>query len=225
MLEAESSTATTRNGASCATRTSTNTSSSSLRALPALRDRVAADMRLEGLPREKVLATIVSLLEKTLIRVGNAEYAEKNKSYGLTTMRRKHVAVGRGVLRFDFTGKSGKQWKLRVEDKRITAIVKRCAEIPGHELFQYLDDDGQPRTVDSGDVNAYIKDITGEDFSAAISAPGRGRFWRRWRCPSSRSTTATPRRSATSSPRSRASQSSSATRPPSAASATCTRKS
>ncbi|MBR0821464.1 DNA topoisomerase IB [Bradyrhizobium liaoningense] len=135
-------------------------------ALPALRDRVAADMKLEGLPREKVLATIVSLLEKTLIRIGNAEYAEKNKSYGLTTMRRKHVAVGRGVLRFDFTGKSGKQWKLRVEDKRIAAIVKRCAEIPGHELFKYLDDDGQPRTVDSGDVNAYIKDITGEDFSA-----------------------------------------------------------
>jgi len=135
-------------------------------ALPALRERVAADMKRDGLPREKVLATIVSLLEKTLIRVGNAEYAEKNKSYGLTTMRRKHVAVGRGVLRFDFTGKSGKQWKLRVEDRRIAAIVKRCAEIPGHELFKYLDDDGQPRTVDSGDVNAYIKDITGEDFSA-----------------------------------------------------------
>ncbi|WP_275170245.1 DNA topoisomerase IB [Bradyrhizobium sp. CSS354] len=135
-------------------------------ALPALRERVAADMKRDGLPREKVLATIVSLLEKTLIRVGNAEYAEQNKSYGLTTMRRKHVAVGRGVLRFDFTGKSGKQWKLRVEDKRIVAIVKRCAEIPGHELFKYLDEDGQPRTVDSGDVNAYIKDITGEDFSA-----------------------------------------------------------
>src|SRR3954470_22448332 len=135
-------------------------------ALPALRERVAADMKRDGLPREKVLATIVSLLEKTLIRGGNAEYAEKNKSYGLTTMRRKHVAVGRGVLRFDFTGKSGKQWKLRVEDKRIAAIVKRCAEIPGHELFKYLDEDGQPRTVDSGDVNAYIKDITGEDFSA-----------------------------------------------------------
>ncbi|WP_368507789.1 hypothetical protein [Bradyrhizobium lupini] len=82
------------------------------------------------------------------------------------TMRRKHVEVGRGVLRFDFRGKSGKQWKLRVEDKRIAAIVKRCAEIPGHELFKYLDDDGQPRTIDSGDVNAYIKDITDEDFSA-----------------------------------------------------------
>ncbi|WP_369525451.1 DNA topoisomerase IB [Bradyrhizobium japonicum] len=98
--------------------------------------------------------------------MGNAEYAEKNKSYGLTTMRRKHVAISRGALRFEFTGKSGKQWKLRVEDKRIAAIVKRCADIPGHELFKYIDGDGEPRTVDSGDVNAYIKEITGEDFSA-----------------------------------------------------------
>ncbi|MGY4368815.1 DNA topoisomerase-1 [Bradyrhizobium sp. LB1.3] len=135
-------------------------------ALPELRARVAADMELDGLPREKVLATIVSLLEKTLIRVGNAEYAEKNKSYGLTTMRRKHVEIGRGVLRFDFTGKSGKQWKLQVDDRRIAAIAKRCAEIPGHELFKYLDDDDQPRTVDSGDVNEYIKDITKQDFTA-----------------------------------------------------------
>jgi DNA topoisomerase I len=135
-------------------------------ALPALRVRVISDMKLEGLPREKILATIVSLLERTLIRVGNAEYAEKNRSYGLTTMRRKHVAIGRGVLRFDFTGKSGKQWKLQVEDRRIAAIVKRCAEIPGNELFKYVADDGTPRTVDSGDVNAYIKDVTKEEFSA-----------------------------------------------------------
>jgi DNA topoisomerase-1 len=135
-------------------------------ALPALRCRVASDMKRDGLPREKVLATIVSLLEKTLIRVGNAEYAEQNKSYGLTTIHRKHVAIGRGVLRFDFTGKSGKQWKLQVEDKRIAAIVKRCAEIPGHELFKYRDGDGQSRTVDSGDVNQYIREITQQDFSA-----------------------------------------------------------
>lgn len=135
-------------------------------ALPALREKVTSDMKLDGLPREKVLATIVSLLEKTLIRVGNAEYAQKNKSYGLTTMRRKHVAIGRGVLRFDFTGKSGKQWKLQVQDKRIVAIVKRCAEIPGHELFKYLDDEGQSRTVDSGDVNGYIREITQQDFTA-----------------------------------------------------------
>ena len=135
-------------------------------ALPALRARVASDMRRDGLPREKVLATIVSLLEKTLVRVGNAEYAQTNKSYGLTTMRRKHVAIGRGVLRFEFTGKSGKQWKLQVENKRIAAIVKRCAEIPGHELFKYIDDDGAWRTVDSGDVNECIKEITRQDFSA-----------------------------------------------------------
>src|SRR6185312_3913170 len=134
-------------------------------ALPALRDRVASDMKRDGLPREKVLATIVSLLEKTLIRVGNAEYAEKNKSYGLTTMRRKHVEIGREVLRFDFTGKSGKQWKLRVQDRRIAAIVKRCAEIPGHELFKYLDGETS-RTIDSGDVNDYIKDVTEAEFSA-----------------------------------------------------------
>jgi DNA topoisomerase-1 len=135
-------------------------------ALPALRARVASDMELDDLPRDKVLATIVSLLEKTLIRVGNAEYAEQNNSYGLTTMRRKHVAVGRGILRFDFTGKSGKQWKLQVQDKRIAAIVKHCAEIPGHELFKYLDDDGASHTVDSGDVNAYIRDVTSQDFTA-----------------------------------------------------------
>src|SRR6201992_3233905 len=135
-------------------------------ALPTLRARASKHMKLEGLPRQKVLATIVSLLEKTLIRVGNAEYAEQNKSYGLTTMRRKHVAIGRGVLRFDFTGKSGKQWKLQVEDRRIAAIVKRCAEIPGHELFKYLDGDGESRTVDSGDVNQYIREITQQDFSA-----------------------------------------------------------
>ena len=135
-------------------------------ALPALRARVASDMKFDGLPRQKVLATIVSLLEKTLIRVGNAEYAERNKSYGLTTMRRKHVAIDRGVLRFDFTGKSGKQWKLRVQDRRIAAIVKRCAEIPGHELFKYLEDEGQARTIDSGDVNGYIREITQQDFTA-----------------------------------------------------------
>lgn len=135
-------------------------------ALAQLRRRVAADMRRDGLPREKVLATIVSLLEKTLIRVGNVEYASQNKSYGLTTMRRKHVDIKGGTLRFEFTGKSGKQWKLQVQDKRIVAITKRCADIPGHELFKYLDEEGQPRTIDSGDVNAYIKDITQQDFTA-----------------------------------------------------------
>ncbi|MBW7962725.1 DNA topoisomerase IB [Bradyrhizobium sp. BR 10261] len=135
-------------------------------ALPGLRFRVAADMKREGLPREKILATVVSLLEKTLIRVGNAEYANTNNSYGLTTMRRRHVAVKGSTLKFEFTGKSGKQWKLSVEDRRIAAIVKHCADLPGHELFKYLDDNGEPRTIDSGDVNAYIKEITRQDFTA-----------------------------------------------------------
>ena len=135
-------------------------------ALPLLRQRVAADMKRDGLPREKVLATIVSLLEKTLIRVGNSEYANQNKSYGLTTMRRKHVEIKGSTLRFEFTGKSGKQWKLQVQDRRIAAIVRRCSEMPGHELFKYLDDEGQVGTIDSGDVNAYIKEITRQDFTA-----------------------------------------------------------
>jgi DNA topoisomerase I len=189
-------------------------------ALPALRGRIASDMKRDGLPREKVLATIVSLLKKTLIRVGNAEYAEQNKSYGLTTMRRKHVAIGRGVLRFDFTGKSGKQWKLQVED-RIAAIVKRCAEIPGHELFKYLDDDGGSRTVDSGDVNQYIREITQQDFSAKDFRTWAGTVLAASRCRSSRSTAARPKPRGTSSPPSRRWRSSSATLRLSVARATC----
>jgi DNA topoisomerase-1 len=135
-------------------------------ALPGLRERVAADMKREGLPREKVLATVVSLLEKTLIRVGNAEYANTNKSYGLTTMRRKHVAIKGSTLRFEFTGKSGKHWSLAVEDRRIASVVRHSADFAGHELFKYLDEEGQPRPIDSGDVNAYIKEITQQDFTA-----------------------------------------------------------
>jgi DNA topoisomerase-1 len=189
-------------------------------ALPELRSRITSDTKLDGLPREKVLATIVSLLEKTLIRVGNAEHAETNK--GLTTMRRKHVAIGRGVLRFEFTGKSGKQWKLQVEDKRIAGIVKRCAEIPGHELFKYLDDAGEPHTVDSGDVNEYIKAITQQDFSAKDFGHGRGLPPSHSR--NSRNTTARQKPSATSSPQSRWSQSSSAIRLPFAENAMSTQK-
>ena len=135
-------------------------------ALPLLRRRISSDLKRDGLPREKVLATIVSLLEKTLIRVGNSEYANENKSYGLTTMRRRHVDIKGSALRFEFTGKSGKQWKLQVQDKRIVSIVKRCSEIPGHELFKYLDNNDAVRMVDSGDVNAYIKEITLRDFTA-----------------------------------------------------------
>jgi DNA topoisomerase-1 len=147
-------------------------------ALPALRNRVATDMKLDGLPREKVLATIVSLLEKMLIRVGNTQYAENNKSYRLTTMRRKHVGVGPGVRRFDFTGKSGKQWKLRVEDKRLAAIAKRCGEIPGHELFKYWTmTDSLTPSIPATSM------LTSRTLQARISAPrtselGREQFWR-----------------------------------------------
>lgn len=134
--------------------------------LPTLRRRISIDMRRKALPRQKVLATATSLLDKTLIRVGNHEYAAANKSFGLTTLRRKHAAIRNGALRLEFTGKSGKQWNLRITDKRIIGIVKRCAEIPGHHLFKYIDDDGRACTISSGDVNGYIKDVMDEDFTA-----------------------------------------------------------
>jgi len=134
--------------------------------LPALRRRITGDMTRDGLPRQKVLATVACLLDKTLIRVGNQEYATANKSYGLTTLRRKHAAVKNGELRLEFIGKSGKRWNLRISDRRIVSIVKRCAEIPGHDLFKYIDDDGHVCAVGSGEVNAYIKDAMEDDFSA-----------------------------------------------------------
>jgi DNA topoisomerase-1 len=134
--------------------------------LPRLRRRISADMRRKALSREKVQATVVSLLDKTLIRVGNHRYAAANKSFGLTTLRRKHAAIKNGVLRLEFTGKSGKRWNLRINDRRIIGIVKRCAEIPGHDLFKYIDNDGHVCTIGSGDVNGYIKDAMGDDFTA-----------------------------------------------------------
>ncbi len=136
------------------------------RALPALRERVAQHMALRGLPREKVLATVVHLLESTLIRVGNADYARQNKSYGLTTLRDGHVAVDGGGLRFSFKGKSGKTWKLQVKDRRVARIVKACQDLPGQHLFQYVDEDGQQQKVTSSDVNAYLREIAGADITA-----------------------------------------------------------
>ena len=135
------------------------------RALPAIRRRVAEDMALRGLPREKVLATVVNLLETTLIRVGNDDYAKENKSYGLTTLRNPHVKVEGPQLRFQFKGKSGKTWRLQVKDRRIAKIVRACQELPGQRLFQYQDD-GELREVTSADVNAYLKEITGRDITA-----------------------------------------------------------
>lgn len=136
------------------------------RRLPELRARVEADMGKAGLPRDKVLATVVYLLEHTLIRVGNDDYVKQNKSYGLTTLRDKHVAVQGSELRFQFKGKSGKTWNLKLKDRRIAKIVKACQEIPGQELFQYVDGDGERRDVTSSDVNGYLKEITGEDVTA-----------------------------------------------------------
>jgi DNA topoisomerase I len=135
-------------------------------ALPAIRAKVRAHMMLPGLPREKVMATIVHLLETTLIRVGNDDYAKQNKSYGLTTLKNRHVTVSGAEIRFRFTGKSGKQWSLQVKDRRIAKIIKACQELPGQELLQYLDADGTPQDVTSSDVNAYLKEITGQDITA-----------------------------------------------------------
>jgi DNA topoisomerase-1 len=135
-------------------------------ALPRIRKRVNADLARHGLPREKVLATVVRLLETTFIRVGNEEYAKTNRSYGLTTMRNKHVDVSGGTIAFHFRGKSGIEHTIGIEDRRVAHIVTRCKELPGAELFQYLDDEGKRQAIDSGDVNAYLEEITGERFTA-----------------------------------------------------------
>jgi DNA topoisomerase-1 len=136
------------------------------RVLPKLRARVAADQRLAGLPREKVLATLVHLLETTLIRVGNEEYARDNGSYGLTTLRNRHLDIEGSRLIFKFAGKSGKRHNVDVHSPRLARIVRRMRELPGQELFQYLDDDGIARSVASTDVNAYLREAVGGDFSA-----------------------------------------------------------
>ena len=135
-------------------------------ALPTIRARVAEHMSLRGLPREKVLATVVHLLETTLIRVGNDEYAKANQSYGLTTLRTEHVEVEGPEVRFRFTGKSGKQWSLAMRDRRVARIIRACQELPGQDLLQYFDDDKTLRALSSGDVNTYLKEIAGRDITA-----------------------------------------------------------
>ena len=136
------------------------------RALPSVRAKLAEHMALRGLPREKVLATVVHLLESTLIRVGNDDYARTNKSYGLTTLRNPHVKVEGAELRFQFKGKSGKTWRLQLKDRRVAKIVRACQELPGQRLFQYQDEQGEVREVTSADVNAYLKEVTGSDITA-----------------------------------------------------------
>jgi len=135
-------------------------------ALPKIRRRTDADLRKPGLPREKVLAAVVQLLEKTLIRVGNEEYAKDNGSFGLTTFRDQHAKIKGGSVRFEFKGKSGVGHAIDLQDKRLAKIVKACRDLPGYELFQYVDGDGRRQTVDSADVNAYLRDISGQDFTA-----------------------------------------------------------
>lgn len=135
-------------------------------ALPQIRERVEQDLALRGLPRQKVLATIVRLMETTLIRVGNEEYARENKSYGLTTMRNKHVEVDGSTVTFRFQGKSGIKHSVDITDRRIARIVQRCEDLPGYELFQYVERDGMTHSVDSADVNEYLREIAGQEFTA-----------------------------------------------------------
>jgi DNA topoisomerase-1 len=136
------------------------------RALPFIRRRVEKDLAQPGLPREKILATVVRLLEVTLIRVGNEEYARQNESFGLATMRDRHVRVNGSALRFEFRGKSGILHAVDVEDRRLARIVRQSRDLPGFELFQYVDAAGERRAIDAADVNAYLKSIAGDEFTA-----------------------------------------------------------
>jgi DNA topoisomerase I len=134
--------------------------------LPRLRARLEEDLAKPGLPREKVLATVVRLLECTAIRVGNDEYARSNRSFGLTTLQDRHVEISGSTLRFEFRGKSGKVHRVALSDRRLARIVARCQALPGADLFQYEDDEGKQVAIGSGDVNDYLRDITGEEFTA-----------------------------------------------------------
>jgi DNA topoisomerase I len=147
--------------------------------LPAVRRRVDADLALPGIPREKVLATVVQLLQTTLIRVGNDEYARDNGAYGLTTFRNKHARVSGAEITFVFTGKSGLRHEVHAQDRRVARVLRRCQEIPGQRLFQYLDDDGAPAAVHSHDVNDYLRDaaeadITAKDFRTWVATVSAG---------------------------------------------------
>jgi DNA topoisomerase-1 len=136
------------------------------RALPRIRQQVEQALALPGLPREKVLATVLRLLETTMIRIGNAEYARANKSFGLTTLCNRHVEVGSRAVTFRFRGKSGVMHDIRLQDARVARIIRRMRDLPGQELFQYLDDAGQTHCIDSSDVNDYLRQISGEDYTA-----------------------------------------------------------
>lgn len=136
------------------------------RALPAIRRHVDTDLARAGLPREKVLAAVVRLMERTLARVGNPEYARKNDSFGLTTLKNRHVHITRGKIELDFRAKSGVHHHSVVSDRKLARIVRNCRDLPGSELFQYVDDDGGRHSVDSGDVNEYLRTISGREITA-----------------------------------------------------------
>ena len=136
------------------------------KALPKVRAQVDQDMSRRGMPAEKVLATIVYLLEHTMIRVGNSDYVKQNKSHGLTTLRNRHVSLDGNKMRFRFRGKSGKEWDLGLHDRRVARIVRAAQDIPGQHLFQYLDDEGDLHQVTSSEVNAYLRDISGRQITA-----------------------------------------------------------
>ena len=136
------------------------------KALTGIRERVKADLAFPGLPRQKVLATIISLMERTYIRVGNQEYAKENGSYGLTTLRNKHVEVKGSQVIFSFQGKSKVHHTVSLEDRRLARVIKQCEELPGYELFQYVDESGERHVVDSSDVNEYLREIAGQHFTA-----------------------------------------------------------
>jgi DNA topoisomerase-1 len=136
------------------------------RVLPRIRERCDADLATPGLSREKVLAAVVRLLETTLIRVGNDEYARLNRSFGLTTLKTRHAQVSGTAIRFRFRGKSGRQHEVGLRDGRLARVIRRCQDLPGQELFQYIGDDGEPRDIASDDVNAYLREISGADVTA-----------------------------------------------------------
>jgi DNA topoisomerase I len=136
------------------------------RVLPLIRTRVEEDLKRPGLPRERVLAAVVRLMELTLFRVGNSEYAKKNKSFGLTTLRDRHVRIEGSHIHLSFRGKSGNRYESDINDRRLARIVKGCRDLPGYELFQYLDEEGNQHAVGSEEVNAYLREITGEDITA-----------------------------------------------------------
>ncbi len=133
--------------------------------LPTIRDTVALHLGLRGMTREKVLATVVHLLETTLIRIGNDDYASQNNSFGLTTLRNGHARVEGAEIRFQFRGKSGKEWSLSLKNRRVARIIRSCQELPGQELLQYKDENGEPHAIDSSDVNDYLRQISGADIS------------------------------------------------------------